>query len=511
MPDKPAGKVFRVGAGPGDPGLISLRAAECLKSADLVLYDGLVNPLLLQLTQAECRRTARVRRDDGDAIVPQQQINQQLIHEARSGKTVVRLKGGDPCIFGRGSEESAALAEAGIPFEIVPGITAATAAAEYAGFSLTHRGVSSAVAFITGHEDPSRETNLLDYAGLARFPGTLVFYMGLARLADICQQLIDAGKHPETPAAVICKATLPSQRIVVSSLKELPLRVADSNLTPPSLIVVGNCLLLRDQKSWFENLPLFGISVGITRPLRQCEETASQIVRLGGEPVVMPMITVEDVDADAAAVIRERLKLLSSYQWLIFTSTNGVSHFMRHLRSVGLDTRDLQSARIAAIGDSTAKVLAEHWLRADLVPTEFRAESLARALAPHVPGQRCLWLKASRGRDVLPKLLSQAGAIVDELPVYQNLDKAAFDDAVVSRLLTGLLHWVGISSPSIARQFARLLQQNQISMNELQTRIASISPLTTEALQQAGLTVSAEAAEATWPEILKAICVQQSL
>ena len=272
MPDKPGGKVFLVGAGPGDPGLISLRAAECLRSADLVLYDGLVNPLLLQLTQAECRRTARVRRDDGDAIVPQQQINEQLIHEALLGKTVVRLKGGDPCIFGRGSEESTALANAGIPFEIVPGITAATAAAEYAGFSLTHRGVSSAVAFVTGHEDSSRETRRLDYAGLAQFPGTLVFYMGLVRLADICQQLIQAGKSPETPAAVICKATLPTQRIVLSSLQELPLRVAESNLTPPSLIVVGECLLLRDHKSWFEKLPLFGISVGITRPLRQGDD-----------------------------------------------------------------------------------------------------------------------------------------------------------------------------------------------------------------------------------------------
>lgn len=504
VPRPAVGKVYLVGAGPGDPGLITVRAVECLRHADLVLYDGLVNPLLLRYASGLCERTARIR-TDGQAVVPQQQINDRLITEARAGRTVVRLKGGDPCIFGRGSEEAEALYQAGIPYEIVPGITAATAAAEYAGFSLTHRDVSSAVAFVTGHENPQKEASRLDDAGLASFPGTLVFYMGLARLNDICQRLIRAGRDPQTPAAVVCHASLPSQRVVTGTLQSLPLAAASEALHPPSLIVVGSCVLQRQLPSWFEKLPLFGVSIGITRPTDQCYPTADQIVRLGGEPVLMPLIEIASVDQTAAAVVHATLRRLAEFQWLIFTSVNGVSEFIRHLWQAGLDARALRHAGIAAIGSSTAAALKTHLLRADLVPEQFRAESLAAAMAPYVAGKKCLWLRASRGRDVLPQLLVAAGAAIEELVVYENRDADCVAASAFQRMAQGQLHWVGLSSPSIARQFAAGLAANGIAPQALTSKLVTISPVTSAAASEAGLTVSAEAVEYTWDGMLQAI------
>jgi uroporphyrinogen III methyltransferase/synthase len=361
------GKVFLVGAGPGDPGLITVRGAECLALADLILYDGLVNPLLLRLTQGRCERTARARRDD-IAIVAQADINDRLIQEARAGQTVVRLKGGDPYIFGRGSEEATALHDAGIPFEVIPGVTAATGAGEYAGFSFTHRDISSSVAFVTGHEDPSRAESRLNYTALALFPGTLVFYMGLSRLKEICEKLQLAGMKKDIPAAVVCQVSLPSQRVVEGTLETLPALAAAQNLKPPSLIVVGECVTQRAQLSWFEKLPLFGISIGVTRPEEQAEDVANSIVRLGGEPVLMPMIEVGPVNKHHQSEISRVMRQLGKFHWLVFTSVNGVSEFFRHLHDAGLDTRGLGNAKIAAIGPSTAERLQEFGIKPDVVP-----------------------------------------------------------------------------------------------------------------------------------------------
>lgn len=509
MPNAAASRVYLVGAGPGDPGLISLRAVECLKQADLVLYDGLVNPLLLRHTDGVCERTARTRRD-GVSIVQQEEINQRLIKEARSGRTVVRLKGGDPYIFGRGSEEADALASAGISFEVVPGITAATAAAEYAGFSFTHRQISSAVAFVTGHEDPLRETSRLNFAALAEFPGTLVFYMGLSRLTEICQQLIECGKSPETPAAVVCKASLPGQQVETGTLYTLPQMVRTAGLKPPSLIVVGECVQQRKRHSWFEELPLFGKSIGITRPIRQSAEIADRIIRLGGEPVLMPMIDIQPVPESDIPGIHQRLRQLSDDSWLIFTSINGVSEFFRHLWLANLDTRAIGHLQIAAIGSSTAAALKGHGVRADVIPNTFRAESLAEAIIPYVAKKKVLWVRASRGRDVLPEMLQSAGAIVDELVVYQNIDACEFDSGIAQRIREGSLSWVGLSSPSIARQFAEMLLRHQLQPMRMATRLASISPITSEAAREAGLKVTAEATTFTWDGIIEAIANSQT-
>lgn len=498
------GKVYLAGAGPGDPGLITLRAAECLAEADLVLYDGLVNPLLLRRTRGVCERTARTRRD-GTTIVSQQEINERLVAEARAGKVVVRLKGGDPYIFGRGSEEAAALQAAGIPFEVIPGVTAATAAGEYAGFSFTHREISSAVAFVTGHEDPSREASRLDFEALARFPGTLVFYMGLNRLTEICRQLLAAGMAESTPAAVVCQASLSTQQVVEGTLKTIPERAAERQLKPPSLIVVGECVKQRAQLSWFEQLPLFGVSIGVTRPDEQADDVAAEIVRRGGEPVIMPLIEVGPVPESHERTIRETLERLQEFQWLVFTSVNGVSEFFRHLRSSSRDARALHAARIAAIGTSTAAKLESFGIRADFVPTESRAESLGEALADRAQGQAVLWVRASRGRDVLPKLLQDAGIRLEQLVVYENRDIAAFSPDIVARLKSGTLRWIGLSSPSIARQFAQLLKGAEISPAALKTKIAVLSNVTASAAVECGLTVECIALKSTWEGILDAI------
>lgn len=499
-----SGIVYLVGAGPGDPGLLTLRGAELLSSADLVLYDGLVNTLLLRHTQARCERTARTRIGT-DRIVPQSEINERLIEEARRGQTVVRLKGGDPFIFGRGSEEAEALQAAGIPFEVVPGITAATAAGEYAGFSFTHRDIASAVAFVTGHEDPTREVSRLDYNALARFPGTLVFYMGLGRLQAICNGLIEHGLSPDTPAAVVCRASLPLQQVVTSTVQELPAAAEQAQLTPPSLIVVGHCVRMRELVSWFEQRPLFGLRIGITRPDHQCDAICRKVTSLSGQPVVMPLIEINQIDSAARQTVSQVINKLEEFDWLIFTSVNGVDAFLRYLWEEGDDVRALGHLKLAAIGSSTAQALERSGLRADVVPEHFRAEALAAALTPHVKNKRVLWARANRGRDVLPKTLTSAGAAVTECVVYRNDDVTNWPPTVMQQLQDGSLHWVGLSSPSIARQFAELLNRCDLSPDQTPVRIATISPVTTAAAMEVGLKVRAEATRYTWDGILDAI------
>ncbi len=466
-----------------------------------MLYDGLVNPLLLSLTDGRCERTARTR-TDGHAIVPQDAINRRLIDEARAGRCVVRLKGGDPYVFGRGSEEARALQDAGIPFEIVPGITAATAAGVYAGFSFTHRHHSSAVAFVTGHETPERDSSQLDYQALAAFPGTVVFYMGLARLRVICQQLIDAGKPAETPAAVVSHASLPDQQVVSATLHELADAVESRSLRAPSLIVVGECVRQRDAASWFEALPLFGLRIGITRAADQAQSVCDAVVRGGGQPVPLPLIEILPPDQQQQQLLDAAIDQLDSWDWLILTSANAVDAFMRQLRDRRLDARCLHQLRIAAVGQATAAELERWSLYADVVPETARSEALAEALKPLVVGQRCLWPAADRARATLPTLLTAAGADVHQLTVYRHVDTRN-PDALRQLFDASPPHWIGISSPAIAQQAARLFPS--LSDENSMTRIVSISPLTTEAARKAGLPVHAEAEDAGWDSMLAAI------
>lgn len=496
------GRVYLVGGGPGDPGLLTLRGLECLRRADLILYDGLVNPLLLRHTHAKAERTSRATGPQGRRI-DQEEINRRLVDAALAGKTVVRLKGGDPFVFGRGSEEAAALSAAGIPFEVVPGITAATGAAVYAGISLTHRDHASAVAFITGHEDPTKPASALDYHVLADFPGTLVFYMGLHRLAAICQRLIEAGKPASTPAAVVCKATTPFQRTVVGTLADLPQRAGDAGLHPPSLLIVGECVQVRNHAEWFEQRPLRGQTIAILRPEEQADSVVDQIVEQGGQPLVIPIIEITP-PSDWSAVDAV-LNRLAEFDWLVFTSVNGVQALFGRLWNLGGDVRRLGHTRLAAIGPATAAALEKFGLRADLVPAEYRGEALAAALSPLVAGKQVLWVRANRGRDVLPTALTNAGARFESVVVYENHDIDQLSDADRTAFESGAVDWVAVSSPSIARNFARLLTPAGEARLGSPTRIAAISPVTAEATRAAGLPVDVVASEFTWDGLLLAI------
>jgi uroporphyrinogen III methyltransferase/synthase len=496
------GKVYLVGAGPGDPGLITLKGLDCLTRADLVLYDGLVNPLILLGITASAERTNRTTGPSGRRL-DQEEINQRLIAAARGGKTVVRLKGGDPFVFGRGGEEAAALANAQVPFEVVPGVTAAVATSAYAGISLTHRDLASAVAFVTGHEDPQKPSTMLDYSALAKFPGTLVFYMGLDRLAAIAAALIAAGKPSATPAAVISRGTTPAQQTICGSLIEISGKVRDAKLHAPSTIIVGDCVCQRQTIAWFEQKPLFGKRIVVTRPAAHAASVVSRLLELGAQPILAPTIDIRPPE-DWTTVERV-LDRLAEFDWIVFTSVNGVSFFLNRIWDTGRDLRLLAGAKLAAIGEGTAEAMARFHLRPDLVPEKYRAEALAEALRPYVADKRVLWTRASRGRDVLPLELRAARAIVEEVVVYRNLDVDSLDSDVVREIETGAVDWVCLSSPSIARAFHGLLTPLARDQLGKKVCVASISPVTTAAAREVGMPVDAEATTYTWDGLLAAI------
>lgn len=506
------GWVYLVGAGPGDPGLLTLRGAECLARADVVLYDGLVNPQLLRHTHARAERTSRADGDTGRRL-DQAEINRRLVELARAGKTVVRLKGGDPFVFGRGSEEALALEQAGIPFEVVPGITAAVAASAYAGISVTHRDHASAVAFVTGHEDPRKPESALDFAALAAFPGTLVFYMGLHRILAISEALVAGGKPSSTPVAVICRGTWSDQRQVVGTLADIADKACDAGLHPPSLIVVGSCVSLTTDIAWLSRAkPLLGLRIGLTRAETQVEEVETRVARMGGSSVLLPTIRIEPVEDHAAldAALEELGRhragdMPGGYDWVVFTSVNGVAAFFERLRERGQDARILGGCQVAVIGDGTARELARYGIRADVVPETFRAEGLAAALVPHASGRKFLWARASRGRDVLPTALREAGGTVDEVVVYRNVDVDAWPAASCEALMRGEVDWICLSSPSIARGVARLWQGLGVPAEVRRPKFSSISPVTTAAALECGLRVDAEAEVHNWEGLLDAV------
>ncbi|MCH9655527.1 MAG: uroporphyrinogen-III C-methyltransferase [Planctomycetes bacterium] len=503
------GKVYLVGAGPGDPGLITIKGIECLQQADLILYDGLVNPLLLQHVSSAVERTCRVEVGSKNRrMLQQDEINQRLIAAAREGKIVVRLKGGDPFIFGRGSEEAVALRNAGIDFEVVPGITAATAAAGYAGISVTHRAHASAVALITGHEDPDKTDSSLDFEVLAKFPGTLVFYMGLHKIDHIVNSLIQAGKSKDTLAAVISRGTTPFQKTVQTNLSELPESVRQAGLVAPSLIVIGECVSLRDQIAWFEQKPLFGLRIGITRSWEQSATEIKFALKSGAQPVLLP--TIEIGPPRDWKPVDDAISHLDKYQWLVFTSANGVQYFLNRLWEIGFDARRLAHLKIATIGPSTAEALNAYHLRTDLIPSHYRAEDLAEALKPLVGQQKILWAGANRGREVLQRELAEVSATVDKVVVYENHDVKAWDSESINLLESGEVDWIGLSSPSIARNLSRLLSDKAREQIGKTIKLASISPVTTQAAREVGLQIAVEAEEYHWEGIFAAILKQQS-
>lgn len=490
----PAGIVYLVGAGPGAPGLITVRGREVLENAEVVVYDRLVHERLLDLAPRAALRLP-VGKRVGQGGATQADIHEVLLDQARTGRRIVRLKGGDPYVFGRGAEEAEFLARHGVAFEVVPGVTAGIGASAFAGLSVTHRDETSAVAFVTGHHDPNNPREVIDWSRLAGFPGTLVVYMGVGRLRVITADLIAAGKPPSTPAAAVQWGSMPRQRTLVSTLGALADAVAAADLTAPAVVVIGDIVRRREPLAWFERLPLFGRRIVVTRPRDEAEHCAPGLEALGAEVLIAP--TVEILPVADHAPLDSALARLAEFDWLVFTSGNGVRFFFERLRFLGRDLRALGSLKLAAIGPATAAALRQYHLNADLVPDEYRSESLAAALAERVAGRRVLLARADRGRTILRDELEQI-AHVEQVPVYRNADCDALPERVAERLAEGSVDWITLTSPAISERLHALLPDAARGRIGREIRLASISPVTSAAARKLGWDVEVEAQHATW-------------
>jgi uroporphyrinogen III methyltransferase/synthase len=490
-----AGVVYLVGAGPGDPGLMTARSLELIASADTIFHDRLIPPGALDGARADAE-LVYVGKAPGRPSIPQDEIGERLIEAARAGRSVVRLKGGDPFVFGRGGEEGEALREAGIEFEVVPGVTAGVAASAYAGIPVTHRDDASAVAFVTGHEDPEKAETALDWEALARFPGTLVFYMGVKRLGDNARALIEAGRDPEEPAAAVERGTMEGQRTVVATLRTLDEAVKLEGIGAPALIVVGDVVARREVLAWLERRPLHGRRVVVTRARAQASGLATTLRGLGAEVVELPAIRIEPrIESEE---VRRAVGRIGEYALVCVTSPNGAHLLFEALGNAGLDARALGGktkrkqveeggSSVAAIGPGTARALAEHGIAADIVPERFVAEALVEALeSVEVDGKRVLVARAAEARDVLPDALRERGAEVDVVALYETVREAP-DPAAIEAAQAA--DYVTFTSSSTVRNLTEALGDRFPSG----ARVVSIGPITSEAARAAGLEVAAEA------------------
>ncbi len=491
-----------VGAGPGNPGLLTLRAVELLGRADLVLYDRLVPVRLLDHVPTKAQRICV---DSLHGTHPERwpEIYQIMIEAARQGQRVVRLKGGDPFVFGRGGEEAEALRQAGIPYEVVPGVTAALGAGAFAGIPLTHRRHVSAVAFVTGHEKPDKTDSFLDWAGLARFPGTLVVYMGMARLAHIVEMLIAHGKPAQTPAAAVHWATTGRQRTVTAPLAELPAVVQQAGLKAPSLVIIGSVVSLREELAWFEARPLLGKRILVTRPRHQAGQMIAQLEELGAEVSLLPAVEIRE-PADWTPVDRA-IDRLSAFQWLVFTSANGVDALIGRLLHRGRDLRALGSLRLAVIGPATADALRRYHLEPDLIPTVYDSEGLAAVLKERVAGQRVLLARADRGREILREQLAKV-AEVEQIAVYSQLDSIPSESEALEAVRQGEIDFITLTSSNIARSLVRALDEEALRLiRSGAVQLVGISPVTSSAIRELGLPVAAEAQVFTTEGVVQAL------
>jgi uroporphyrinogen III methyltransferase / synthase len=528
-----AGVVYLVGAGPGDPGLMTVRALELIAAADAIYYDRLIPPGALDGARGDAE-LVYVGKAPGKPSVPQEEIGERLVEAAKAGRSVVRLKGGDPFVFGRGGEEGEALRAAGVEFEVVPGVTAGVAASAYAGIPVTHRDDASAVAFVTGHEDPEKPETALDWAALARFPGTLVFYMGVKRLRENAAALIAAGRDPGEPAAAVERGTMEGQRTVVATLGTLADEVEREGVGAPALIVVGDVVARHEALAWLERRPLHGRRVVVTRARAQASGLAATLRGLGAEVVELPAIRIEPrIGSDEARRAVERIAA-GEYALVCLTSPNGVGLLFEAMAAGGLDARafggriekqrvegegaddageagEIQAssggtekkqvregdsgggglgpagAIVAAIGPGTARALADRGIQADVVPERFVAEALVEALAKvEVEGRRVLVARAADARDVLPDALRERGAEVDVVALYETVREAPSEEAVEAAQSAD---YVTFTSSSTVRNLTEALGDRFPAA----ARVVSIGPITSEAARDAGLEVAAEA------------------
>ncbi|MDR3177153.1 MAG: uroporphyrinogen-III C-methyltransferase [Desulfovibrio sp.] len=499
-------KVYLIGAGPGDPGLITLKGKELLARADVVVYDHLAAEDLLCFARPDAE-LIYVGKSGADHTLPQEQINALVLRKAKSGKTVARLKGGDPYVFGRGGEEAEELAAAGIDFEVVPGVSSGAAAPACAGIPLTHRSCASSVIFATGHENPDKEQSAHNWEAMAKSGSTLVFYMGVKNLPEIARKLIDNGLAKDVPAALIQWGTTPQQKSILTTLGRAAADAAENGFAPPSIFLVGKVALLREKLNTFERRPLFGKAIVVTRSREQSSDTAAELAGLGARVLVFPTITVAPLPDDGGP--GSMPESLSDYGLIIFTSANGARFFFARLAARGRDARALAGADIACIGPGTASALRGFGLKADLLPEKYVAESVAEAVFRHYPPQvlerlRILLPRAKQARDVLPRLLARRCERVDILELYETRPGTARKEALLEELEAGRIDCVTFASSSTVKNFLELIPA-EVLRRSPRLKFACIGPITAATLEEAGLVCHIRPEEYTIPALVKAL------
>ena len=497
------GIVFLVGAGPGDPGLITVRGRQLIESADAIVYDALANRDLLP---SDAKVTGHpelydVGKRGGDSrSVSQDEINELLVRLARDGKRVVRLKGGDPFVFGRGSEEAQALNDASVAFEVVPGVTAGIAAPAYAGIPVTHRGIATSVTFVTGHEDPGKPTTQTDWSALAKVGGTIVLYMGVKTLPAIASALIDGGMPAEIPAAAIQWGTLSRQRTVTATLGTLAEKASAEGITAPVITVIGWSVILRDEIDWFERRPLFRKRIVVTRAAQQSQALTDKLLELGADVIEMPSTRIARLDLSP---LRTEMSRLGDYQWLIFTSQNAVSIFWEHLLGSGRDARALAGLAVAAVGPATAGALLERGIAVDVIPERFVAEGLLEKLGERddITGARVLYVTAEGARETLVDGLVERGAEVTVIRAYRSIQDGSGAAKLRKALESGSVSAVTFTSASSVRGYVDAVGEEL----SLKAPAVTIGPQTTEAVNTAGIELLAEAEDSTLDGVVAAV------
>jgi uroporphyrinogen III methyltransferase/synthase len=503
MPERiEKGIVYLVGAGPGDPELITAKGLRCIRTADVLIYDYLAAKALLDHARDDCE-CIYVGKKGGDHTLSQDGINDLIVEKAASGKTVTRLKGGDPFIFGRGGEEAEILVSAGIPFEIVPGVTSAIAAPAYAGIPLTHREYTSTLAFVTGHEDPTKTSSSIDWSALARGIGTLVFFMGVKNLPHIVGRLIENGRDKQTPVALVRWGTTARHRTVTGTLGTIVERAREAGMKAPAIIVVGEVVNLRNTLQWFEKRPLLGKRIVITRARTQASDLVVRLSALGAECIECP--TIEVIPPETWDPLDRAIDHIGRYDWLIFTSVNGVRFFFDRLHHKGLDSRALGRLRTASIGPATRQALWRYGVATDILPKTYRAESVVEAFSGEsLDGVSVLLPRAREARAVLPEELARMGAWVDEVTAYRTIQASEGREALIGDLRNGRVDMVTFTSSSTAKNFKALLPEVPGDLLD-GVAIASIGPITSETARAMGFHPDVTADEFTIEGLCRAI------
>ncbi|MBF0235317.1 MAG: uroporphyrinogen-III C-methyltransferase, partial [Desulfamplus sp.] len=491
------------GAGPGDPGLITVRGMECIKKADVVVYDYLAAPALLKYARKDAQ-IIYVGKKGGDHTMSQDKISELLADKGRMGLVVARLKGGDPFIFGRGGEEAETLIEAGVDFEIVPGVTSAVAAPAYAGIPLTHRDYTSSVSLVTGHEDPLKDETNIRWDTLAQSGSTLVFFMGVKNLPNIRDNLVKNGKSPDTPVALIRWGTTPEQQTVTGTLSNIVEKVAEAKLKPPAIIVVGEVVSLREKMQWFEKRPFHGKRIVVTRARAQSSGLIATLTELGATCIEIPTIKV--VPPSDNTPLEKAIANIKNYDWIVFTSVNGVKFFFDTLFKIGRDVRDMGHLKCACIGPVTKEELFTHGIVSDILPESYRAESVVQAFSDiDISGKNILLPRAKEARSVLPEELTKMGAVLDEVTAYVTEQVSDEKDKLIELLQKGGIDMITFTSSSTVKNFKSLLPDDKFGQLMKNVKVASIGPITSDTAQEEGMQPDIVATDYTIPGLVKAM------